>query len=86
MSRCGRARYPSVPRTNRTLTLVYRKMSNEYVGVRAFAWSDAPIGDQSISDRHSALTAKLADGGEYSAYITFITEEYNKIKQSFQKN
>ncbi len=77
---------PSVPGTNRTLTLVYRKMSNEYVGVRAFAWSDAPLGDQSITERHSALTAKLADGGEYSPYITFITEEYNKIKQSFQKN
>lgn len=77
---------PSVdPVTNRSLSLIYSKLNKEYVGVRAYAWSDAPLAeDTSITKRHGELVKKLKEGGEYSAYITFLTDEYNKIKQSLQ--
>lgn len=75
---------PSIPTQNRTLRLVETNMNREFVGVRVYAWTTLDTNGKSITDRHSELVAKLENGGEYSAYITFITDEYNKIKQSFQ--
>lgn len=74
---------PSVPVTDRALSLSQTKMSNEYVNVRGYAWSDAPLGENTIAGLHSDLVAKFEDAAVYKPYIDFLTTEFNKIKENF---
>lgn len=69
---------PAVPSTDRTLRNVANAHFDEYVSVRAYAWSDAALPNgQTIRSMWEQMVEHLY--GDYSAYIDYNTKNYNQI-------
>jgi lipoprotein len=74
---------PSVPATDRALKTEASALGREYVSMRAYAWSDAPIpSGETLASLHAKLRENLTT--KYKNYIQFLTDEYNAIVASYQ--
>lgn len=69
---------PGVPATERNLRNVANAHFDEYVSMRAYAWSDAAFPEgQTLSSMWMQMRENLY--GDYFAYITYNTQNYNQI-------
>ena len=74
---------PSVPATDRALKTEASALGREYVSMRAYAWSDAPIpSGETLASLHAKLRENLTTKDKN--YIQFLTDEYNAIVASYQ--
>ena len=75
---------PAIPSSDRALLRADTAHGKEYVGVRKYAWSDAPIADgASLSELFAAMKNNLY--GKYGILLDFYTNSYNEIIASRAK-
>lgn len=76
---------PSVPASDRKLKAESANLSKEYVQMRAYAWSDAPIPDgKTLAGMHAAIRENLKT--KYTNYLKFVNDEYQKALSMLGKN
>lgn len=69
---------PAVPSTDRKLRNISTAHFDEYVSMRAYAWSDAALPNgQTLETMWQQMHDNLY--GDYFAYVAYNTENYNKI-------
>ena len=69
---------PGVPATDRKLRNIANAHFDEYVSVRAYAWSDAALPEgQTIRSMWEQMVEHLY--GDYFAYVEYNTENYNRL-------
>ena len=74
---------PTVPATDRALKTEESNLGRQYVSMRAYAWSDAPLpSGQTLASMHAQLREDIET--KYKNYIQFLTDEYNSIVASYQ--
>ena len=75
---------PAIPSSDRALLRADTAHGKEYVGVRKYAWSDAPIADgASLPELFAAMKNNLY--GKYGILLDFYTDSYNEIIASRAK-
>lgn len=75
---------PAIPSSDRALLRADTAHGKEYVGVRKYAWSDAPIADgASLPELFAAMKNNLY--GKYGILLDFYTNSYNEIIASRAK-
>lgn len=75
---------PTVPAGDRTLKAQSANLGTEYVKMRAYAWSDAPMPTgKTIASMHASLWENIQT--KYTDYIKFINDEYAKAVSYLKK-